>query len=897
MEANDDKKLFSKLVPEKILPKDFDNSILPDFGFELDIFQKQGIYYLNKRDSVFIAAHTSSGKTILAHFCIINALRNGQKVIYTSPIKALSNQKYYEFRQIYSKETENVGIVTGDVQINEDAPILIMTTEILRNRLFKNTIENLSYVIFDEIHYINDKERGVVWEESIIQLDKNVCLLFLSATISNPLEFSEWVGRIKNKTIHVIKTEKRVIPLEYFLFKNMEFYDLNGKKIPEMNTEDQKPKISLQKQSNIRKFGNKQDQSQLQKKFSLTLFLQKIRFDSLPAIFFNFSRNKCEEYMNICSSISFIGVTERKKILDFLTLNKIESEHRKFWIKGIASHHSGLIPIEKEAVELLFQQNLIKILFATETMAMGLNMPAKSVIFLHPFKKGKLLATTPFLQMSGRAGRRGLDKEGKVFINFENCTHEELKKIIYGQPEPLISTFKISFNLILNLLKYNFNVLQYLKHSFSELSTQRSQISDHERKIELEKMLKDITIVENFQVDKLIENFQSIRCGDFVQDAEWAVDFYGNCGLIDHISSDAIHLKTSEPEQTSVTSGLHFEAESVIGFENMENITTVPFLDILQLNNKLSFIKKSDCFIVGKGDFEWENALQFLKNKTVSGHALGMQLIETLNNLSNLKKDILQLNEEIGRPVLKIKFSQTLKRHILNDESKLIDLKHGQKGSYYYLEYEKRAKFLEEHKYIEGENLLLKGQIASEIRTLNDIVITEMLFHNDFDEMTGEMIIALFSCMICNEKEIIKSKTKISEVKTSYNSQEYIDKKSDKLDLSFLDILDKRVHEVNNLLIEYKIQEPLFLNYTAVKPIYLWCQGKDLRTSTENEITKGGFVRVALRLHESIKEMQNVCNILQNNSLLEKLRKYESILVRDVICQESLYLKRNNEGV
>jgi len=146
--------------------------------------------------------------------------KNGTRVIYTSPIKALSNQKYYGFRQRYADSNKTVGIITGDVQINEDAQILIMTTEILRNKLYKGDVEGLEYVIFDEVHYLNDKEGGVVWEECIIQLDRDVTLLFLSATVSNALEFSEWVGRIKDRTIYVIKTDKRVVSLKYILFKN-----------------------------------------------------------------------------------------------------------------------------------------------------------------------------------------------------------------------------------------------------------------------------------------------------------------------------------------------------------------------------------------------------------------------------------------------------------------------------------------------------------------------------------------------------------------------------------------------------------------------------------------------------------------------------------------------------
>ena len=224
-------------------------------------------------------------------------------------------------RKIYSQKTELVGIITGDVQINEEAPILIMTTEILRNRLFKGGIEDLGYVIFDEIHYFNDKERGIVWEESIIQLKNDVTMLFLSATISNPLEFSEWIGRIKNRTIHVIKTNKRVIPLKYIFFTNDEFFDINKVKIPELNSIEPKKSIRIPvnyKSRNIKPV------------FSIALFIQKIKMSSLPTIFFCFSRNKCDEYLNICSSNSYIHITERRKIEKFLEENNIRSDYKKY---------------------------------------------------------------------------------------------------------------------------------------------------------------------------------------------------------------------------------------------------------------------------------------------------------------------------------------------------------------------------------------------------------------------------------------------------------------------------------------------------------------------------------------------------------------------------------------
>lgn len=900
---NDKKMIFSKLVDPKFLPDDFNKLKLPNYGFELDIFQKQGIYLVDKKESCFVAAHTSSGKTLIAHHCIQKAIQNGERVIYTSPIKALSNQKYYEFRNVYSKEEELVGIITGDVQINEDAPVLIMTTEILRNRLFKNNIQNLGYVIFDEIHYLNDKERGVVWEESIIQLGREVCLLFLSATISNPLEFSEWVGRLKNRTIYVIKTEKRIIPLKYIFMKNLEYTDINGSRIKELNDDKVIQNVNI----------IKKNKKEIKKTFSLTNFIQKIRKDSFPCIFFCFSKNKCEEYLKIVSSSSFIQILERKKILEFINKYKIKSDYTKYWLKGVAVHHGGLLPTDKEVVELLFQKNLLKILFATETMAMGLNMPAKSVIFLHPFKNGKILQTTSFLQMSGRAGRRGLDTEGKVYINCEHVSREEMKKIIFGRPEPLISSFRITFNLILILMKSGFDIPHYLKSSFGELSAQRISNVDISRKNELQDSLSKLNLEENKNIDdqkisNLLKLIRSINSANFLNKAEWVIDYKGNCGIIDNITTDRIYFtkedtinsiqlceKDKENKKDSKES-CKKDSQDKFDKKDKENKKSnqscnknlkIPFLDSLEIT-PIDFINKKDCFLVGRDKISWESCKNFLKSSNASSQIISLNFLKNLQSLDLLEKNI---NEIKNCENFRKKYEKYFSEFILKNELKSINYRLGDESIILKFEYESRIKFLKDLGYLEGTNLTLKGIVASEIRTLNDIIITEMLFNNDFDKMEGEKILSLFSCMICNERPLAKTKTKIKDF-TNYYTNENIEKKDEKIDLYFLNYLEDQVKKINNLYEQYGIKENIELNYTAVKPVFLWCKMNDLNRSVENEISKGGFVRVILRIYESIREIQNVCNILQNNLLLKKLIEFENVLVRDIILQESLYFQK-----
>lgn len=853
--------IYAKEITNDWYPDDFSLDNFPSFLFELDTFQKQGFYLLDKHHSVFVAAHTSSGKTLLAHFCIWKALQNGTKVIYTSPIKALSNQKYYEFRQRYSKEKENIGIITGDVQINEDASILIMTTEILRNRLYRDDIKDLEYVIFDEVHYLNDKERGVVWEECIIQLKPSVTLLFLSATISNALEFSEWVGRINNKTIYVIKTNKRVVPLTYICFRsNGDFFNLDGKPI---NTE--------------KKIVRKTVRKAIKNEINLETFIRKIKVDSLPTIFFCFSKRKCEEYMNACSSMSYTDMQDRKKILHFLEKNKIVSNLKKYWLKGIAVHHSGLLPSEKETVEMLFSSNLLKILFATETMAMGLNMPAKSVVFLSPFKAGRKLTTTELLQMSGRAGRRGIDAEGKVYISCDRLNHEELRQIIYGKPAPLVSTFRLTFNLVLMLSKSNFEAHEYMKRSFSELYLQRiSEVKQDEIR-QIEEKLENMKTNATSDVKEFVSVLFSINCIDFIDSAKWVINHRGHFGYIDAIKNNKIVIKESTNKYGTYT-------------------VSVPFTDSGPIEYIYESLDFDNVFLVGdSATVSWNEAVHFIQKRKPEDYILYLKQYKILKKIEKLQKLVKALVENHASKDILDLVNNEIEFFLCNRNLNRLKSVMSDKNLVFGCEYEKRIRFLEDKGYIKNGKLLLKGHVASEIRTLNDVLVTEMLFNNEFNKLCGEEILSLFSCMISNEREMhhVAGKSKDIKVKYGEESPDHLSQTKTNINIEFLNILENYENNYNDDMIEYKICETVSLNYSAVKPVYLWCKNYPFSSCVDGLITKGGFVRIILRLHESIREMKTACQLMENTELYNKLETFERILLRDVIVEQSLYLKDN----
>jgi len=444
---------YYKLLDQKF-KGDF-NSDPYDFGFELDDFQKHAITCIKKNENVLVTAHTGSGKTVPAIFGIADSLAKNKKIIYTSPIKSLSNQKLFELKQKFP----DVGILTGDIKFNPDAQCVIMTTEILRNILYQKesnhiNIDEVDKVIFDEVHYINDPDRGRVWEECLILMPKNIVLIMLSATIDKANEFATWVGDIKQKTTNLIPTTHRVVPLEHYIY-NYEEDEIT--KIVDNKGKFQNYDIIREKYKTI-------GSSKIINKFCE--FLKTKNY--LPALFFVFSRKECERLAKSMHK-SFVDAETSaniSKIFDYEMRNykkiyeKSPQYHSVYQLvtKGIAYHHSGLVPILKEVIEILFAKGLIKVLFATETFAVGVNMPTKTVIFPKLMKYSnnsfRYLRTDEYLQMAGRAGRRGLDKFGNVIIlpNDELMESIELKKMMTGKSPCIVSKFKLNYQFLLKIM-------------------------------------------------------------------------------------------------------------------------------------------------------------------------------------------------------------------------------------------------------------------------------------------------------------------------------------------------------------------------------------------------------------------------------------------------------------
>ncbi len=465
------------------------------YTFPLDPFQQHAMKAICNEENVLVTAKTGSGKTLVGEVQIAYSLRKGKRVFYTTPIKSLSNQKFNDLK----KQFGSVGIMTGDIKFCPNANIVIMTTEILRNLLFKKdsttksigltaeiSCEDLDAVIFDECHYINDRDRGHVWEEIMILLPPEVKMIMLSATLDHPEYFAEWLGELKQRPINLISTEYRIVPLTHTLWYGQDFHVLMDSK----NTYNDKVYKEwlawrLDKEKAHDKFQQKVKEARaggqegpIQGKTRPSTFLHQmneliVALDNkklLPALFFVLSRKDCEKYVQKVES-TLITSSEAAEVVHIWnfhlrnhkeSLEKLPQYHmlRSLVEKGLAYHHSGLVPMLKEIIEILFSKGFIKVLFATETFAVGINMPTKTAVFVGVKKYDeqcqdmRVLTTAEYLQMAGRAGRRGLDTMGTVIYLPDRNPIEpyEMRAMMCGGKAAVTSRMDFDYDFILKTI-------------------------------------------------------------------------------------------------------------------------------------------------------------------------------------------------------------------------------------------------------------------------------------------------------------------------------------------------------------------------------------------------------------------------------------------------------------
>ena len=503
------------------------NQFANSFPFALDDFQIAGCRALEEGKGVLVAAPTGAGKTIVGEFAVELAINSNTKCFYTTPIKALSNQKYSELVQRYGDS--KVGLLTGDTSINSEAQIVVMTTEILRNMIYANssTIERLRYVVMDEVHYLADKFRGAVWEEILIHLSESVQVVSLSATVSNAEEFGEWLQTVRGET-EIIVSEIRPVPLyQHVLFGNrlLDLFDESMKLNPELT------KLERDTYRQVR--GNWRDKPKGPKALSRPEVIEKLDRESLlPAITFIFSRKACDAAVKQClqAGIRLTNEKERDRIRSIVAKNIGNLAQDDLvvlgyyeWLealeRGIAAHHAGLLPAFKTTVEDLFQEGLVKAIFATETLALGINMPARTVV-LEKLSKWNgeahvAISAGEYTQLTGRAGRRGIDIEGNAVILWNNdLDSNSVGGLASTRTYPLKSSFKPSYNMSVNLISQfgSDKARSSLESSLAQFQADKAVVG----------LAKQIRKSEKIRDDLFKES--TCHLGDFVDYAQMRAD-------------------------------------------------------------------------------------------------------------------------------------------------------------------------------------------------------------------------------------------------------------------------------------------------------------------------------------------------------------------------------------
>jgi antiviral helicase SKI2 len=1000
VDVNRDITNFHELVPE----------MARTWPFELDTFQKEAVYHLESGDSVFVAAHTSAGKTVVAEYAIALAAKHMTKAIYTSPIKALSNQKFRDFRN----EFDDVGILTGDVQIRPEASCLIMTTEILRSMLYRGAdlIRDVEFVIFDEVHYVNDLERGVVWEEVIIMLPEHVTLILLSATVPNTYEFASWVGRTKKKDIYVISTPKRPVPLEHYLWADKRMFKIvdaqknfiekgwkdandvmsgrdkiiaaeakakekeeaaaaagrggrGGRGTPQRGGQQRgggnqrgapgqrggRGQPSSRGQGNIARTGRGGGRTTAAQDRNIWVHLVQHlhKEELLPCCIFVFSKKRCEENADALSNLDYCTAAEKSAIhmilekslarlkLDDRQLPQIR-RIRELLSRGIAVHHGGLLPIVKECVEILFAKTLVKVLFATETFAMGLNLPTRTVVFSgfrkYDNKSFRDLLPGEYTQMAGRAGRRGLDSVGSVIIvspgSDEAPSAGRLRQMMLGDPTKLRSQFRLTYNMILNLLRVEaLKIEEMIKRSFSENATQ-ALLPEHENQIK----------VSEADLAKVVRE----PCDICDRDIELA---YKAASAFQQYTSD-LHLSMLA---TPVGRRL-WQPKRLVVFRGRNNIRTAgillregaskgnsPTVSVLELFSRAQRKRANADFLPYLPRFRQHFTPFSQKEEDVQFKAITVpvDVIEALTGttfqmdvnavqqkdaeaMALLKKEVLatcsswtspswdeldyykylkdmtlrtllderaqvatqaQERECIHCPEFPKHFAMAHDQGVIKGRIESIRQLMSDQNLQLLPDYQQRISVLRDLGFIDANSRVeLKGKVACEIHSADELILTELVLENVLSAYEPEEIVALLSAFVFQEK-----------TDSTPNLTPALER-----GIATLVTISERVNQFQTLhqVILAADDSNDFVSrprFGLVEVVYEWARGMPFSRITDlTDVLEGTIVRVMTRLDETCREVKNAARIIGDPTLFAKMQTCQELIRRDICATASLYM-------
>ncbi|RIA98531.1 rRNA-processing arch domain-containing protein [Glomus cerebriforme] len=905
------------------------------YPFKLDPFQEHAISCIERSESVLVSAHTSAGKTVIAEYAIAQSLKNKQRVIYTSPIKALSNQKYRELQHDF----KDVGLMTGDVTLNSSASCIVMTTEILRSMLYRGSeiLREVAWVIFDEIHYMRDKARGVVWEETIIMLPNNVHFVFLSATIPNAMEFAEWICKLHEQPCHVVYTDFRPTPLQHYMYPdggNGIYMVLDEKGV--FNEEHFQEVLSQLPEDVTRNENfNKRKISDAPNVYKIIKTCMLKGFN--PVIAFAFGKKQCEILARQMSIMDFNNDDEKelvKKVfenaIDLLPEEdrRLPSFHNMLPLleRGIGVHHSGLLPFMKEVVELLFQEGLLKVLFATETFAMGLNMPARTVVFCELDKfdgtKRRPMTSGEYIQMSGRAGRRGLDERGYVMLNIESkISPHIIKEMVKGEADHLSSAFHLKYHMILNMSRIEGISPEYmLQRSFYQFQNAAPlpRLQEELKKMEEEHKNFDIPqeelLSEYYKLRKMSDEYSDrirtilfepkniltyLNLGrlakvkfegndfgwgmivryDEIKSTTWTksskyihtkyhVRVLTKCSNDSYVSYDGRVIKISPcPEnQTGVILVVPFDLKDIV---DLSQVRLCPDSDVEHEPAKRQVAYQGIKHVLEKhpDGIRLEPKHTKVKDEILDDLVKKRDLIDNkikthqMNNIPDaydLYCEKLELQEKIRKKKLEIRDAEAI-LHL--DELK------------------KRKRLLRRMQYLtENDVVEFKGRIACEITTGDELILTELLLNGVFNDLSPELIAALLSCFVFDDKSKCEEGNLREELRGPY--RELKETARIVADLS----------EECNVPIDKDEYIATFAP-DLMESVYTWCNnGTFEETCKKVDLFEGNLVRNFRSLDELLRAMVGAAKCIGDIELENKFSMSIEKLKRGIIFASSLYL-------
>ena len=795
------------------------------YTFPLDPFQQYAITAIAKDENVLVCAKTGSGKTLVGEYQIYHSLQKGKRVFYTTPIKSLSNQKFYDLKHLFSEAS--VGIMTGDIKFCPDAQIVVMTTEILRNLLYKRgsttehlgltaslSMDNVDAIIFDECHYINDKDRGKVWEETMILLPSSINMVMLSATLDHPEYLANWLGELKQKPIHLIETHYRMVPLTHYVLgkEDKMLPIMDAKEVYYPNTyldwfrsyhgQQKELQNFQQKVVDSRKAGvkggvdGKVHSSHFVHRLNEVIVMLQEK-ELLPALFFVLSRKQCESYASKVEH-SLLDTSDTATVKHIITfhlhrhmkdLEKIPQYHQIYELltRGVAFHHSGLLPILKEIIEILFTKGFVKMMFCTETFAVGLNMPTKTVLFAG-FKKYddttgsmRMLRKDEYFQMAGRAGRRGKDDKGVVIYlpDREPVYPEEMETMMKGARPPVESRMDFHYDFLLKTLQSSapdqpLKWLQLMEQSYW-FQQRRKECTDIQAEL--------VSCITKKQALNLTEPFLS--------------------GCVKRIALE-------------------------------QKIKTTVNAERKQVQRELDSLKNSQ---MGP---KWTKAL------------MDYQAFQTLEKEQQSKEEWLaelEQHQDGIQPVVNFLCHMGYIRH--SDAQTLTN-----------------------------NDLELKGILATEINEGHPILMTELYVDQTFHHLSGDELICVLATF--QEKKDTEDQPSLSDLRVSYKVRGAIQQ---------LQIMAKEIEEMecrtgypvegywNTSTV---MVEPMW-RWMEGEHASVIC--------AEYNLFEGNFIRSVLKIANMLDEWLSMATYCQHTEQVEKITEVKSRLIRDVVVSDSLYLR------